>query len=43
MLFRSEHPKVEGVEGAEYGNYGEYYIDNCRAVEVGVAAELEVL
>jgi hypothetical protein len=38
-----EHPKVEGVEGAEYGNYGEYYIDNCRTVEVGVAAELEVL
>ena len=38
-----EHPKVEGVEGAEYGNYGEYYVDNCRAVEVGVAAELEVL
>ena len=38
-----EHPKVEGVEGAEYGNFGEYYVDNCRAVEVGVAAELEVL
>jgi hypothetical protein len=38
-----EHPKVEGVEGAEYGNYGEYYIDNCRAVEVGTEAGLELL
>ena len=38
-----DYPKVEGVEGAEYGNFGNYYIDNCRAVEVGVAAELEVL
>lgn len=36
-------PKVETVEGADYDNFGEFYIDNCRAVQVGVAAELEVL
>ena len=38
-----DHSKVRGVEGAEYGAFGNYYIDNCRAVEVGTEAGLELL
>lgn len=34
--------KVAQVNGVQYGNYGDTYIDNCRAVPVGVSAELEL-
>jgi hypothetical protein len=34
--------RVKGVNGAQYGDYGDTYIDNCRAVKVGEAADVEL-
>ena len=35
-------PKVDEVSGAQYGKYGDTFIDNCRAVKVGKAADVEL-
>lgn len=37
-----EQSKVQSVDYADYGDYGDTYIDNCRVVKVGEAAELEL-
>lgn len=34
---------VCGVSTADYGNFGDTYIDNCRSVEAGTDAPLELL
>ena len=37
-----DQARAEGVEKAQYGDYGDTYIDNCRAVKVGEAANVEL-
>lgn len=37
-----DRARVEGVNGAQYGDYGDTYIDNCRVVKVGEAADVEL-
>lgn len=37
-----DRARVEGVNGAQYGDYGGNYIDNCRVVKVGEAADIEL-
>ena len=37
-----DQARVKDVEGAQYGDYGDTYIDNCRAVKVGKAADVEL-
>lgn len=37
-----EQSEVQSVDYADYGDYGDTYIDNCRVVKVGEAAELEL-
>ena len=37
-----DQAKVERIYGVQYGICGDWYIDNCRAVIVGVSAPLEL-
>lgn len=37
-----DQARAEGVEKAQYGDYGDTYIDNCRVVKVGEAANVEL-